>query len=660
MKRSVGVLLVTMALACVSRQARQPVSPPSPSESPELRERGLLLLLSDRRFYDPFTVTTVQRNEALQGDLAVTLGRVGDDRGRTVLQVLLAHKDPEVRRRAVFGLAQLGDPASAAYLLRAVRDSDTETGIWAVAALAELGVDLATVVEAAEGLRRGVIWQRLLPYLFRFPAEELYSVAEQGLGLDNPDLKAMAVYALARDPDPRAAVSLRDCLGEVDPRVRAWAARALGRVGDRSDLPRLEPLLSDSRPGPTIQALRAAQQLIAAGLAAPPASWRPRLLELIESRHPGIALTAMESSAVWLLDDALGDALQRFVETGSSRQRQVALLTLVKGGDPRGGDLASRLASDPDPRLRAAVAEAASLMGEDDILESLWRDDASVVRIAALAGYLSAAGRAAAGRALEALSDSDPAVRATALEWLSEHPVAPVEELSRAIVGPGEREVIELRLNGIRALVARGIAEPLERGLVVQNLETLARVGEYPGRRAAAAGLEELGRLPPSIGPADTKKTVRSYVEIIKQTEEPGFVEVHTTHGTLELRLNCPIAPMTCLSFMQLARQGYFDGQVFHRVVPDFLVQAGDPRGDGWGGPGYTLRDELSRQPFDRGVVGMASSGPDTAGSQFFIGLARQPHLDGRYTVLGRVVRGEEILDRIVQGDLIERLVVIR
>ena len=116
------------------------------------------------------------------------------------------------------------------------------------------------------------------------------------------------------------------------------------------------------------------------------------------------------------------------------------------------------------------------------------------------------------------------------------------------------------------------------------------------------------------------------------------------------MRLACPQAPLTCLNFLQLAGQGFFDGLPFHRVVPDFVVQGGDPRGDGSGGPGYTIRDEINRLRYDRGAVGMALAGPDTGGSQFFITLSPQPHLDGGYTVFGEVVAGDEVLDQIRAG----------
>ena len=108
----------------------------------------------------------------------------------------------------------------------------------------------------------------------------------------------------------------------------------------------------------------------------------------------------------------------------------------------------------------------------------------------------------------------------------------------------------------------------------------------------------------------------------------------------------------------RLARSGYFRGTRFHRVVPNFVAQDGDPRDDGNGGPGYAIRDEMNRRRYDRGAVGMALSGPDTGGSQYFITHSPQPHLDGHYTVFGRVVNGFDVLDRIVQGDLITSITI--
>jgi cyclophilin family peptidyl-prolyl cis-trans isomerase len=104
-------------------------------------------------------------------------------------------------------------------------------------------------------------------------------------------------------------------------------------------------------------------------------------------------------------------------------------------------------------------------------------------------------------------------------------------------------------------------------------------------------------------------------------------------------------------SFIRLASTGLYRNTVFHRVVPNFVVQDGDPRGDGNGGPGYTLRESYSRRRHERGAVGLATSGPDTGGSQYYLCHSPQPHLDGGYTVFGRVIDGWNVMDHIVQGD---------
>jgi cyclophilin family peptidyl-prolyl cis-trans isomerase len=126
----------------------------------------------------------------------------------------------------------------------------------------------------------------------------------------------------------------------------------------------------------------------------------------------------------------------------------------------------------------------------------------------------------------------------------------------------------------------------------------------------------------------------------------------------MELKLFATEAPLTVYNIVSLAEHGYFDGQRFHRVVPNFVVQGGDPRGDGNGGPGYAIRDELTRRRYGRGTLGMALSGPNTGGSQFFVTHSSQPHLDGGYTVFGELVEGGDVLDRIIQGDRIVRVTV--
>jgi cyclophilin family peptidyl-prolyl cis-trans isomerase len=136
----------------------------------------------------------------------------------------------------------------------------------------------------------------------------------------------------------------------------------------------------------------------------------------------------------------------------------------------------------------------------------------------------------------------------------------------------------------------------------------------------------------------------------------PLRATIETERGAIVIDLLGADAPITVDNFLRLVDRRYFDGSRWHRVVPNFVIQDGDPRGDGNGGPGTVIRDELNRHRYDRGMVGMALSGPDTGGSQFFLTHSPQPHLDGRYTIFGRIYSGVQVLDLIVQGDRIRRI----
>jgi cyclophilin family peptidyl-prolyl cis-trans isomerase len=123
---------------------------------------------------------------------------------------------------------------------------------------------------------------------------------------------------------------------------------------------------------------------------------------------------------------------------------------------------------------------------------------------------------------------------------------------------------------------------------------------------------------------------------------------LNTTEGTVELELFDEDAPKTVANFQKLVGEGFYDGISFHRVIPDFMIQGGCPRGDGTGGPGYSFEDEFNKHPVERGTLAMANSGPNTNGSQFFIVTADAcPWLDGKHTVFGRVVEGQDVVERI-------------
>ena len=136
------------------------------------------------------------------------------------------------------------------------------------------------------------------------------------------------------------------------------------------------------------------------------------------------------------------------------------------------------------------------------------------------------------------------------------------------------------------------------------------------------------------------------------------LVTMETNRGTIELELFPQHAPKTVNNFVFLAREGFYDGVPFHRVIGDFMIQGGDPTGTGRGGPGYRFEDELAGNPLthEAKVISMANAGPDTNGSQFFITHSPQPHLNGKHTVFGKVVKGQEVVDAIRQGDRMEKV----
>jgi len=142
----------------------------------------------------------------------------------------------------------------------------------------------------------------------------------------------------------------------------------------------------------------------------------------------------------------------------------------------------------------------------------------------------------------------------------------------------------------------------------------------------------------------DPKKSYRAVVE--------------TDKGNIELELYPQHAPNTVNNFVFLAREGFYDGITFHRVIDNFMIQGGDPEGTGRGGPGYRFEDEVKGNPLrhETGVISMANAGPNTNGSQFFVTHSAQPHLDGRHTVFGKVIEGQAVVNAVEQGDLMVKI----
>jgi peptidyl-prolyl cis-trans isomerase B (cyclophilin B) len=138
------------------------------------------------------------------------------------------------------------------------------------------------------------------------------------------------------------------------------------------------------------------------------------------------------------------------------------------------------------------------------------------------------------------------------------------------------------------------------------------------------------------------------------------YATIETDRGEIELELHPQHAPKTVNNFVFLAREGFYNSVAFHRVIGDFMIQGGDPTGTGRGGPGYRFEDECKGNPLkhETGVISMANAGPNTNGSQFFITHSPQSHLDGRHTVFGKVTSGQEVVNAVRQGDVMNKVTI--
>jgi cyclophilin family peptidyl-prolyl cis-trans isomerase len=603
---------------------------------------------------------------------ALAIGRVGLPEGVPPLVGLLADADPEVRQMAAFALGLIGEAAAADALVKALSDPAPVVRGRAAEALGQIGAKQAApaVGALASELARHPAVTAMSPDDESWPAApeaEAFKLAIFALvRLEAYEPLAAAVlsgeqpvtawwpvaYALQRIGDPRALPALRRLAAGPGKYPVAFAARGIGGAKDPSAGEALLPLLDPTRPIEVIvSAARAAAQLGVAAAAEP-------LVELLTTPqvHPNVRLEAVTALGTLRAADAL-PLVQDLMSDGWPVMR-IAATRAAAAIDPEAFLIVlASVDRDRDWTVRSAMAGVLATLPAEVALErvlALTNDEDKRVWPAAMRALVRLDRAAAARLALERLKDMDFAVRGAAADLVGQLKVeggaAPLREAYTASLPD---VAYSARASALSALAGYGAAEATE------TLKAALEDREWAVRIRAA---ELLARLDPAGAYRDAIRPVPGAAPV--PYDDPALIApdysphvfIETARGTIEFELAVLDAPQTSRNFMLLARKGFFNGLAFHRVVPNFVVQDGDSRGDGQGGPGYTIRDELNERPFLRGTVGMALSWEDTGGSQFFIAHSPQPHLDARYTVFGHVVNGMEVVDRIQQGDVIQRV----
>jgi HEAT repeat protein len=606
---------------------------------------------------------------------ALAAGRVGMAAALDPLSKLLGEdEDAEVRQMAAFALGLIGHPGARPALLGALAQPSAVVQGRAAEALGRLGdrSDAAAVSAMIQAHVKAGVLASIGPDDLAHPLAPQVEAVRLGL------------YALVRLGDyPALAAAALDASGQ--PVSRWWpVAFAFQRLGDAKGAPVLTTLLATEG--------RYTASFAARGLGAMKAGAATEALLRIAQerrRHPAVVVQAVRALA------AMGDRRAAPILTAiladpkADATLRLEVVTAMTGLRPRAAiDLLLDLLSDPSPPMRAAAMRALAATDADTFVTALSGLDPDrdwTVRAAQAAALgtldaergvprltamlkdtdqrvvpavltaLAALKAPDAGQVLQAhLTAEDFAVRAAAAAGLGELKVASaVPALIAAFRAAQSEPPYAARASALAALVKidRAAAQPVidealrDRDWAVRR-RALALLRETDNQNADAA--EAIRPAPPGRAVSDAERAWMA---------KPPFsphAYIETERGTIELELAVLDAPLAVASFMDLARRGFFSGVAIHRVVPDFVVQDGDPRGDGEGGPGYTLRDEINQRPYLRGTVGMALDWEDTGGSQFFITHAPQPHLDGRYTVIGYVVNGMEIADRIEPRDVIK------
>lgn len=677
----VAAMLVSCRTAAPSASAPVPAAPKLPADPIER-----IANLEDRRTLGDGELSRLAQDPspAIRARALLAMGRIQSVDSTGDLVRGLSDPQPQVRAMAAFGAGLIGlswhpIPAEVrAQLVTAVTAAEARETAPAphreeLLALGRLGTAPAAslLLERASGSGdaelRGVA-AVALGVAMRNKEKPPPGLVERLSPLVQPvnpvSLRDGGAYALSTSKVPEAKPALRGCAQDVDPEVRALCVKGLSDSAGDAELDLLSRALADEDGRVASEAARVLAKMIDRCALVDPCPAVERLLALQTK------VTALEQGH--LSEGAL--PLLALAQQGLAPRARNVLLTLRARLDQ----------AQVPPELSDDVAKldcryAAALDRQNGALDEVRRCGlgrvSDAARLALGLREVAQSPKLSIGThprdVARELLRKEPQVKLAAVEALAEtHSESVREDVRAQLSSPdpvlaaaaasaaaelGDTQALPL-IRSLAAIVPAhpDVAQPIADALAQLKdvsaeplLEGWLRSEETTVREAAAKALTALEGTP-VVAPQ-----VARWEAAPLPTERPQKLVIRTEKGDITVRLDWELTPRTSGNLVSLARRGYFRGVTFHRIVPDFVVQGGDPRGDGEGGPGYLIRCEVSPRPYVRGTMGMALSGKDTGGSQFFVTTSAQPHLDGRYTAFGEVISGMDVVDRLLEGDRI-------
>lgn len=608
---------------------------------------------------------------------AFALGQLPCEESRKFVRLVLDDNSPSVQNSKKFFIDAAGRIGDSTDLLR----------VCGFAASADTGITRATAMSIARfGLRR-IKSQAAIDALRRFAATsgdiktlqntafafwragdrklltgaeaEVYSLAES----EDAQTRMWGFNGLTRITDKKFLLyTMESFLSEKDWRVRvnminmfsAFQPDTISDLGNQA-ITVFRSAFKDENPNVAIQALDVAGRFFPSAKNQTSFPWRDRASAAISEvilnapeNDPAIAGTAATALSLIRKDASEEELFRLFRTVGSYRAKADVLRAFGNFEDP----LIYKRVRDT---VTAEVARYNQMYPNNDG-KMVASDDLALLylgfveMIASLDNKMKPEDRKTARLMLLEFSGSkDPAITANTLNALQDSiylsdrdEIISVMKFDFNDIRNSDNYLLQTLF--IDAFKSMGNKETAD------VIRPLANSSNYDVAAYAAEAVEALTGEKPDL---NAGKYYDFDWDFIHSMSDKKKIVLKTTKGDIELELFPGVAPFTVQSFLKLAAKGYFDSTVFHRVVPNFVIQGGDITGTGFGGPDYSIRSEFSPLTYDAGIVGMASAGKDTEGSQFFITHSSAPHLDGKYTIFGHVTGGMKIVDKILVGDLL-------